>query len=640
MLSTPRRARIPRGRRGTKRSTAPPPTCAPPIRRAWPSISRRAASPTRSTTRRRRRRASSARNHVDNSARLCHAASTAAMKATLGYGASTCSYADWLHADLIVLFGSNVANNQPVTHEVPAPRQGERRRRSPWSTRIASPVWRATGCPRLRRARVRAPTLADHWFDVHTGGDLRVPGRRAASAHRDAAAWTRRSSANARRRIRGGARPRRSPRAGQMLERESGAPRARMRGVRAAADRPAERRLRLVDGPHAARPRRRHGQGARQRRPRARTAGPSASAAWCRSADTPACRAARKSGASPTARRRDGRPLGRRLGISRRRRRRDGPPAKWSITPRRETSTCSGSSAAIFSRRCPTSIARAARSSRPRLRVHQDIVVSSSMLVDERRRRPAAAGHDALRVAGRRHGNVNRAAHHLLAGDPGAPHRIRAAGVAGVRRGDGARPSRRARIRFVSRAPRRSARKSRAPSRCIAGIEPLCGRRAIRFSGAGRSSTPTAASRRPDGKAHFSPVVADGSAETCCLRRQRAVRTGPLQFRVSTRRGKQFNSMVQRHVDPADRRRSRRGAHQRARILRRLGLAEGARVRLRSPSGQYRGPLEGGADQARQSRSALAGRQRPAVGTAIDPGFDGARLQRARHDRARHRVSM
>ena len=54
-------------------------------------------------------------NHVDNSARLCHAASTVAMKATLGHGASTCSYADWLDADLIVLFGSNVANNQPVT---------------------------------------------------------------------------------------------------------------------------------------------------------------------------------------------------------------------------------------------------------------------------------------------------------------------------------------------------------------------------------------------------------------------------------------------------------------------------------------------------------------------------------------------
>ncbi len=54
-------------------------------------------------------------NHVDNSARLCHAASTVAMKEMLGYGASTCSYTDWLRADLIVFFGSNVPNNQPVT---------------------------------------------------------------------------------------------------------------------------------------------------------------------------------------------------------------------------------------------------------------------------------------------------------------------------------------------------------------------------------------------------------------------------------------------------------------------------------------------------------------------------------------------
>ena len=33
--------------------------------------------------------------HVDNAARLCHAASTAAMKAMLGVAASTCSYEDW-----------------------------------------------------------------------------------------------------------------------------------------------------------------------------------------------------------------------------------------------------------------------------------------------------------------------------------------------------------------------------------------------------------------------------------------------------------------------------------------------------------------------------------------------------------------
>src|SRR5689334_9371795 len=53
-------------------------------------------------------------NHIDNSARLCHAASTSAMKKTVGLGASTCSYSDWIGSDLIVFFGSNAANNQPV----------------------------------------------------------------------------------------------------------------------------------------------------------------------------------------------------------------------------------------------------------------------------------------------------------------------------------------------------------------------------------------------------------------------------------------------------------------------------------------------------------------------------------------------
>ncbi|HPU57802.1 MAG TPA: molybdopterin-dependent oxidoreductase [Verrucomicrobiota bacterium] len=53
-------------------------------------------------------------NNVDNAARLCHAPSTAAMKRSLGVAASTCSYRDWYGTDLIVFFGSNPANDQPV----------------------------------------------------------------------------------------------------------------------------------------------------------------------------------------------------------------------------------------------------------------------------------------------------------------------------------------------------------------------------------------------------------------------------------------------------------------------------------------------------------------------------------------------
>lgn len=110
-------------------------------------------------------------NHVDNSARLCHAASTAAMKSTLGYGASTCSYADWLHADLIVLFGSNVPNNQPVTtkylHQAKA---------NGAQIAVVNP-YREPGLvrywiPSIASSAVAGTALADHWFDVHTGGDL------------------------------------------------------------------------------------------------------------------------------------------------------------------------------------------------------------------------------------------------------------------------------------------------------------------------------------------------------------------------------------------------------------------------------------------------------------------------------------
>jgi molybdopterin-dependent oxidoreductase alpha subunit len=110
-------------------------------------------------------------NHVDNSARLCHAASTVAMRSTLGHAASTCSYADWLGADLIVLFGSNVANNQPVTTKYLhyAKRNGAQ-------IAVVNP-FREPGLerywiPSIAESAINGTAIADHWYEVHTGGDL------------------------------------------------------------------------------------------------------------------------------------------------------------------------------------------------------------------------------------------------------------------------------------------------------------------------------------------------------------------------------------------------------------------------------------------------------------------------------------
>jgi molybdopterin-dependent oxidoreductase alpha subunit len=110
-------------------------------------------------------------SHVDNSARLCHQASTVAMRATLGYGASTCSYRDWLDADLIVLVGSNVANNQPVTTKY-LHHAKQRGARVAVVNTFREPGLERYWVPSIASSAAFGTAIADRWFHVHTGGDL------------------------------------------------------------------------------------------------------------------------------------------------------------------------------------------------------------------------------------------------------------------------------------------------------------------------------------------------------------------------------------------------------------------------------------------------------------------------------------
>ncbi|MEO6317267.1 MAG: FdhF/YdeP family oxidoreductase [Acidimicrobiales bacterium] len=52
--------------------------------------------------------------NVDSAARVCHAPSTIGLKESIGVAASTCSLQDVIESDLVVLWGTNPANNQPV----------------------------------------------------------------------------------------------------------------------------------------------------------------------------------------------------------------------------------------------------------------------------------------------------------------------------------------------------------------------------------------------------------------------------------------------------------------------------------------------------------------------------------------------
>ena len=110
-------------------------------------------------------------NHIDNAARLCHSPSGAAMKATLGVAASTCSFKDWYGTDLVIFFGSNPANDQPVAmkylHE--AKKLGTK---VVLVNPLLEPGMKKYWVPSNADSALFGTEIADWWFPVAQGGDI------------------------------------------------------------------------------------------------------------------------------------------------------------------------------------------------------------------------------------------------------------------------------------------------------------------------------------------------------------------------------------------------------------------------------------------------------------------------------------
>ncbi len=109
-------------------------------------------------------------NNIDNSARICHAPSTSGLAATIGYGATTCSYADWIGTDLLILVGTNLANNQPVAMKYidEAKKRGTRV--------VVVNTYREEGLerywvPSSWDSALFGTRIADDFFTVTNGGD-------------------------------------------------------------------------------------------------------------------------------------------------------------------------------------------------------------------------------------------------------------------------------------------------------------------------------------------------------------------------------------------------------------------------------------------------------------------------------------
>ncbi len=110
-------------------------------------------------------------NSIDNAARVCHAPSTFGLKQALGVAATTCSYTDWIGADLIVFIGSNVAANQPVAMKYLyyARKAG---------TKVAvinsyrEPAMERYWIPSAVESALFGTKMTDRFFLVNIGGDI------------------------------------------------------------------------------------------------------------------------------------------------------------------------------------------------------------------------------------------------------------------------------------------------------------------------------------------------------------------------------------------------------------------------------------------------------------------------------------
>ncbi len=110
-------------------------------------------------------------NNVDLCARLCHAATVSGLKGTIGVGAPTCSLSDLIGTDLLLLIGTNISNNQPVTMKylVEAKKKGTRV--------VVVNTTREKGLeaywvPSAAKSAVFGTRLMDDFVQINAGGDI------------------------------------------------------------------------------------------------------------------------------------------------------------------------------------------------------------------------------------------------------------------------------------------------------------------------------------------------------------------------------------------------------------------------------------------------------------------------------------
>lgn len=110
-------------------------------------------------------------NNIDNSSRICHSPSKTAMKRSVGAGASTCNYQDWIGTDVILFWGSVASNSSPVStkYMLAAKKKGTKIIViNPYREPAMDEYW----IPSVAESALFGTKIADDFYQVNIGGDI------------------------------------------------------------------------------------------------------------------------------------------------------------------------------------------------------------------------------------------------------------------------------------------------------------------------------------------------------------------------------------------------------------------------------------------------------------------------------------
>ncbi|RBW71371.1 FdhF/YdeP family oxidoreductase [Bacillus taeanensis] len=110
-------------------------------------------------------------NHVDNASRICHSPSKTALKRSIGVGASTANYKDWIGTDVLLFWGSVASNASPVStkYMLAAKKKGTKIIViNPYREPAMDKYW----IPSNAESALFGTKIADDFYQINIGGDI------------------------------------------------------------------------------------------------------------------------------------------------------------------------------------------------------------------------------------------------------------------------------------------------------------------------------------------------------------------------------------------------------------------------------------------------------------------------------------